>query len=65
MGKQIVPSYPKVSPMVFFTLMTPYDYHMGHHGHSFVTTTGLENHRKTCFWQFSAPKPTNLPMALL
>ena len=36
----MVSSYPMVSPMVPFKLMTPYSYPMGHNNHSLVTKNG-------------------------
>ena len=40
MGQRMVSSYPMISLMVLFTLMTPYNYPMGHHSPSFVTKNG-------------------------
>jgi hypothetical protein len=40
MGQRMVSSYSMISLMVLFTLMTPYNYHMGHHSPSFVTKNG-------------------------
>jgi hypothetical protein len=40
MGQQVVFNDPMVLPEVSATLMTPYSYPMGHHGHSFVSKNG-------------------------
>jgi hypothetical protein len=39
-GQQVVFSYPMVSPKVTATIMTSYNYPMGHHCHSFVSKNG-------------------------
>jgi hypothetical protein len=40
MGQQVVYNYPRVSPKVLTTLMTPYSYPTGHHSYSFVSKNG-------------------------
>ena len=50
--QRMVPHYPKISPMVQSTRMTPYTYPMGHHGHSFVTKNGKRIIEKHVFGDF-------------
>ena len=49
-------SYPMVSPKVPTTLMTTYDYPMGHHSHSFVGKNSQKG-LKTGLSRYSPPKP--------
>jgi hypothetical protein len=48
MGQQVVFNDPMVLLEVSATLMTPYSYPMGHHGHSFVSKNG-QKQSKTGF----------------
>jgi hypothetical protein len=50
--EKMVPRYCNVLPMVLVTLMTPYDYPMGHHDHSFVTKIGYNIIEKHVFGDF-------------
>jgi hypothetical protein len=66
MGQWIVPSYPKISPFVFFILMTSYNYHMGHHGH-LIGTKMVKKSSKNMFLHNLRPSRTilffrNLPL---
>jgi hypothetical protein len=49
MGQWMVSSYIMISPMVPFTLLRPYSYPLGHHGHSFVTKNGPKIVEKQVF----------------